>query len=191
MVGLIIVDVQNDFVEGGALGVNGGLAIIPGIVKLMQELGDNALVITTQDWHPANHSQFKDNGGIWPVHCVEGSHGAMLVKELAAALPKDTVRITKGFDADKDGYSGFEGETFIDGFGGLTLEQALKELGVDKVYVCGIATDYCVKATAMDAKKLGLDVHYIQNLSVGVSPETTEAAEVEMAAAGITFHRVG
>lgn len=185
---LIIVDMQNDFVEGGALVVKGGLALIPVINKIISELApQGVVVVTTQDWHPANHSQFKDNGGIWPTHCVAGSVGSDIVAGLD--IPTDTIRIFKGNNRLLDGYSGFEGVTDKTE-GGHALEAVLYEKGIDTVYVCGIATDYCVKATALDALKAGFRVYYLYNASVGVSPETVAKAEIEMNLAGIQTMRL-
>jgi nicotinamidase/pyrazinamidase len=181
---IIIVDVQNDFVEGGALAVKGGRSIIPTIQKLIAELPAE-LVITTQDWHPLDHSQFEPQGGPWPVHCVQGSKGAELVPELQ--LPPDSIHIVKGFFPEQDGYSGFEGH---EKEGLDTLEALLRNNHIELVYVCGIATDYCVKATALDAVKAGLRVVFVENASVGVADDTVAAARTEMAQAGIQFMKV-
>jgi nicotinamidase/pyrazinamidase len=188
---IIIVDVQNDFVEGGALAVKGGKAIIPKINAIVQgTLGQRSLVITTQDWHPLNHSQFETNGGNWPVHCLEGSAGANLVKELQDALPKGALHAFKGMDSGEDGYSAFEGYVFVDGPGDVALNEILKTYGTTHVYVCGIATDHCVRATVMDAVKHGYSVTLLTDCIAGVSHDSSEAALTEMAKASVQFMSV-
>lgn len=182
---IIVVDVQNDFIEGGALAVAGGKAIIPTINKLLAEVGQNALVITTQDWHPMDHTQFNIEGGPWPVHCVQNSKGAELADELQ--VPSDHVWIQKGADRTQDGYSAFDGEGKVTG---LTLNEILQTHAIKTVYVCGIATDYCVKATALDAKKNGYDTYVVDNAIAGVTPTTSAQAICEFRAAGIHLMRV-
>lgn len=183
---IIIVDVQNDFVEGGALAVTGGRAIVPIINKLVNELGDRVLVVTTQDWHPANHSQFVEQGGPWPVHCVAGSEGSDIVKGLD--IPAGTeVRVFKGQDPTQDGYSGFDGITDKTE-GSIPLDSLLRDHGIQNLYVCGIATDYCVRATVLDAIRLGYNVHVVKNACVGVEDDTTAHALLEMQGAGAKMY---
>ena len=178
-IAIIVVDVQNDFVEGGALAVSGGRALVPKINDFVQRAGQDALVIFTMDWHPANHSQFKEKGGIWPVHCVQGTPGAELVRELEIPAGSEIVR--KGTQPERDGYSGFEGENRR----GQTLQEILQERGIRRVYVCGIATDHCVRATALDAVKAGYEVHVRADLIAGVKQQDSEVAIEEMRAGGI------
>jgi nicotinamidase/pyrazinamidase len=152
---LIVVDVQNDFADpAGGLSVAGGDRII-GAVNREIEAGAAAgsLVVATQDWHPEHTPHFARDGGVWPVHCVGGTWGAEL--HPALALPPDAPRIRKGANGE-DGYSGF---TMRDPVSGETipteLEALLRTNGVNAVVVVGLATDYCVKATALDAIRLG------------------------------------
>ncbi len=178
-VAIIVVDVQNDFVEGGALAVNGGRALVPKINDFVRRAGKDAVVIFTMDWHPANHAQFKVNDGIWPVHCVLGTPGAELVSELEIPAGAEIVR--KGTQPERDGYSGFEGENK----NGQTLQEILETRGVRRVYVCGIATDHCVRATALDAVKAGYEVHVRSDLVAGVKQKDSEVAIEEMRAEGV------
>lgn len=187
---IIIVDVQNDFVDGGALAVKGGKAIIPHIAKVVDEMKGRALIITTQDWHPVDHSQFSPNPDYkttWPVHCVQGSAGAHLVQELLDILPKDTIHAFKGEDKNEDGYSAFESYIFIDGPGDTPLDEVLKTDGITHLYVCGIATDYCVQATVADALLHGYRVTLLTDCIAGVAENTSDEAISLMAQAGVQF----
>jgi nicotinamidase/pyrazinamidase len=145
---LIVVDVQRDFCEGGALAAADTLSLL----KPLQECIDaarqaGAVIVFTQDWHPANHSSFMPNGGPWPVHCVANSAGAELMPPLQA-LAADVI-IHKGVAADGAGYSGFE----------MTgLAERLKESGIKRIGVSGIATEYCVRATALDGLRAGFEI---------------------------------
>eukprot|EP01104_Vermistella_antarctica_P020489 TRINITY_DN8770_c0_g1_i1.p1 TRINITY_DN8770_c0_g1~~TRINITY_DN8770_c0_g1_i1.p1 ORF type:complete len:232 (+),score=36.05 TRINITY_DN8770_c0_g1_i1:93-698(+) len=182
---LIIVDVQNDFCPGGSLAVTTGDEVIPVINELRKRLSFD-LVVTTQDWHPADHSQFKsahpeghpqDKGRVlWPDHCVQGTKGAALHKDLIV-LETD-VTIKKGSNVDEDGYSGFD-ET--------RLSETLKEAGVECVFVCGLATDYCVKATAVDAAAAGFETSVIVDACRGVAPDTVEKAMTAFAASDVSI----
>ena len=192
---LIIVDVQNDFLPGGALPVTNGDKIVPIVNRLMSRFD---LIVATQDWHPPGHGSFAANHGgrkpgemieldglpqiLWPTHCVQNTRGA----EFAPGL--DSKRITrvfqKGTDPKIDSYSGF----FDNGHRKATgLGQFLQEKGVSDAYVCGLATDYCVKFTALDAAALGLRTHLILDASRGVElkPGDIEAAVAAMQAAGV------
>jgi nicotinamidase/pyrazinamidase len=143
---LLIIDFQNDFSPGGVLAVPDGDAIAPRVRELIDS-GRFDLVVATRDWHPPEHGSFADNGGIWPVHCVAGTPGA----ELHESLPRDRIDVIvdKGTDPETEGYSGFEG---------TTLGDLLRERAIDRVTVVGLATDYCVRATALDALAAGLEV---------------------------------
>jgi nicotinamidase/pyrazinamidase len=180
-VAILVVDVQNDFVEGGALAVNGGRALVPKINHFLRNAGQNAVVIFTMDWHPANHAQFKVNGGIWPVHCVQGTAGAELVSGLDIPAGAEIVR--KGTRPELDGYSGFEGRNERD----ETVDDILQARGARRAYVCGIATDYCVRATALDALAAGYEVHVKSDLIAGVTEEDSKAALEEMKARGVVI----
>jgi nicotinamidase/pyrazinamidase len=151
---LIIVDVQNDFCPGGALAVPQGDEVIPTINRLLKQ---SWLSVATMDWHPAEHSSFEPHGGPWPLHCVQGTTGAELHPELDADSIQLT--ITKASHRDKDAYSGFDG---------TDLARILREKGITRVVVCGIATDYCVKATAHDALEEGFEVVVLEDAIRGV-----------------------
>ena len=145
---LIVVDVQNDFLPGGALAVNDGDAVIPLINECMQLFAARRLSIyATRDWHPDDHCSFAENGGIWPKHCVADSPGAQFAERLA--FPDDVTIVNKGTVSDKEAYSGFQG---------TSLSDQLHEKGVERVIVGGLATDYCVLHTVIDALANGFDV---------------------------------
>lgn len=143
---LIVVDFQDDFTPGGALGVDEGDEI--GVrVNELAAAGDFDLVVATRDWHPPDHGSFLQQGGTWPVHCVAGTPGA----QLHPALDRSRVDVVldKGTDPQTDGYSGFDG---------TTLETLLRDRDVDELVVAGLATDYCIKHTALDALRAGFAV---------------------------------
>lgn len=170
---LIVVDVQNDFCPGGALAVEHGDKVVPVLNRVMDRF---PVVVTTQDWHPANHVSFKEQGGIWPPHCVVGTHGAELHKDLRQ--DRVTLRILKDDTPTKDTYSGFQQTDLAD---------RLREMGVTDVVVGGLATDYCVKTTAIDAKSAGFGVKVLRDASrpVNVNPGDEEKAYRDMKAAGV------
>ena len=171
---LIVVDVQRDFCPGGALAVPDGDAVIEPINRLM---GAFELVVATRDWHPPDHGSFAPHGGPWPVHCVAGSDGAALHPELDAA-GIDLI-LDKGIRADTDGYSGFED---------TGLDAALRERGVDTVHVCGLALDYCVRATALDARRAGFAVIVHGEATRAVDPAGTgRRALAELRGAGVSL----
>lgn len=145
---LIVVDVQNDFLPGGALAVKDGDAVIPVINECIGVFTAKTLpIFATADWHPTDHCSFLENGGTWPKHCVANSPGAQFAKDLE--LPHDATIVHKGTDVDKEAYSGFQG---------TDLTGQLHEQGVKRVLVGGLATDYCVLNTVMDALNEGFDV---------------------------------
>ena len=171
---LILVDIQNDFCPGGALAVNEGDRIVPIVNRLISEF---PLVISTQDWHPANHISFKQQGGPWPPHCVQGTQGAQLRPDLNT----DTISyyFRKASSPDKDAYSEFEGKDEQ----GRSLGEALKRHGVNKLYVVGLATDYCVLETVLDGIKYGYEVYPVIDAmrAVNVDPDDGEKALRKMA----------
>jgi nicotinamidase/pyrazinamidase len=171
---LLIIDFQNDFTPGGALAVPDGDAIAARINALSAS-GDYDLVVATRDWHPADHSSFKVNGGPWPVHCVAGTAGAELHPDLDQT--RIDVIVDKGQDVDTDGYSGFAG---------TDLDELLRERGITQVTVVGLATDYCVKNTALDALRAGFAVTVDSNAVRGVEiePGDSERALAEVRTAG-------
>jgi nicotinamidase/pyrazinamidase len=171
---LLIVDFQNDFTPGGALGVDGGDEIAERLNSLAADERFE-LVVATRDWHPPDHGSFREQGGIWPVHCVAGTEGA----ELHPALDRERVDrvVDKGQDVNADGYSGFEA---------TLLEELLRSHGVDQVTIGGIATDYCVKNTALDALRLGFGVTVDREAvrGVEVAAGDSQRALEEIQAAG-------
>lgn len=177
MKALIIIDVQHDFLPGGSLAVPGGDAIIQPILALRKMFD---LTVFTQDWHPANHSSFKEYGGIWPIHCVQNSHGAEIEKSL---LRKDDIVVRKGTLQEVDSYSGFWDNERKHKTG---LDALLKARSIDTVYVCGLATDYCVKFTVLDAIESGYTVHLMADACRGVDANKgdTQRAVVEMKNSG-------
>ncbi|WP_346010496.1 nicotinate phosphoribosyltransferase [Nocardioides sp. WS12] len=185
--GLIVVDVQNDFVEGGSLGVTGGREVAGRIsAHLAATAGDYALVAASRDWHHANdtngghfHAPGEDPDFVntWPVHCVQGDAGSDYAPELVTDAV--THHVVKGMG--EAAYSAFEGVTED----GARLADLLRAAGVTEVDVTGIATDYCVRATALDAVKEGFVVRLLPGLHAGVAPDSSAAALEEMAAAGV------
>jgi nicotinamidase/pyrazinamidase len=173
---LLVVDVQNDFCPGGALAVTDGDLVVPVVNGLAPHF---RRIFYTQDWHPANHISFKNQGGIWPPHCVADTLGAQLHPYLR--LP-DAVAIKKGTEPDKEAYSGFQ-ET--------DLAERLRKANIKRVMIAGLATDYCVKATALDALKAGFDVVVVADAvrGVDVSLGDSEKALDDMKKAGAEISR--
>jgi nicotinamidase/pyrazinamidase len=173
---LIVVDVQNDFCPGGALPVPHGDQVVPAINQVLA-LTD-WLTVATRDWHPQDHCSFTPQGGIWPVHCVAGTRGAALHPEVHAMKIRRI--ISKATTKEAEAYSGFQG---------TELAGILKEQGIRRVFVCGLATDYCVRATALDARKAGLEVVVLEDAIRGVEVQSGDCARAieEMAATGIRF----
>lgn len=182
---LFIIDVQNDFTEGGALGVDGGTAVAQAITRyLADHAGEYKVIFASRDWHDVGN----DNGGhfaagaepdfvtTWPVHCVAGTNGAAYHPDLKT--DKVTYHIRKGQGVPA--YSIFEGHTEA----GSSVHNLLDEHGVDVIDVAGIATDYCVRASALDALSHGQRVRVLTDLVAGVAPRSSEAALAELAHAG-------
>ena len=173
---LILVDIQNDFCPGGALGVADGDKIITPantLIKSFTEKGEP--VFFTRDWHPADHASFSENGGTWPPHCVADTEGARFHKDLI--IPENALIISKAIETTLEAYSGFEG---------TALTTHLRSLDIDSLVVMGLATDYCVKATVMDALKEGFAVTVVSDgvMAVNVSDGDGEKALLEMSKAG-------
>jgi nicotinamidase/pyrazinamidase len=178
---LIIVDVQKDFCPGGALPAPGGDRIIPALNRHIAEARQRDMpVYASRDWHPAVTSHFKEYGGEWPPHCVQASAGAQFHGDLK--LPADAVVISKGDDPARPGYSAFDGHTAD----GTMLLHDLRDRQITRLYVAGIATDYCVKATALDAARAGLEVRVLRDAITGidVNPGDADRALEEMSNAG-------
>jgi nicotinamidase/pyrazinamidase len=188
---LIVVDVQNDFADPtGSLSVPGGLAIIGHINREISQATDaGALVILTQDWHPPSTPHFAKDGGIWPVHCVADTWGAELHPDLLA--PADAPRVRKGTRGE-DGYSGFTTRDPVSGAEAPTeLEGMLRDESIERVVVVGLATDYCVKATALDGARLGFDTFVLLDAVAAVErePGDGERAIEAMSDAGVGLWR--
>ena len=191
---LIVVDLQNDFCPGGALAVPGGDEVVDVANELLAEI---PLSVLTQDWHPGGHVSFASSYDrqayelddsvdpprvLWPDHCVAGSPGADFHPALKTERAKLIIR--KGFSLNLDSYSAFFEN---DGITPTGLAGWLSSLGVGSVVVMGLATDYCVKATVMDALNLGYSVVVIEDLIRGVAPDTSAQAIADMKAAGVWF----
>jgi nicotinamidase/pyrazinamidase len=171
---LIVVDVQRDFCEGGALAASDTLSLLKPLQETIEAARRaNAVIVYTKDWHPENHSSFKTNGGPWPVHCAADTRGAELMPPLKAG--GDEIVIHKGVHKDGAGYSGFE----------LTgLENQLKKLNITRVAVAGIATEYCVRATALDGLQSGFETVVLADLIRAVQPEEMSRVLEELKKAG-------
>lgn len=169
---LIVVDPQNDFCPGGSLAVSEGDEIFGAVNAAM---GKFRHVLATQDWHPPDHAYFQAFGGPWPYHCLEGSPGAEFHPKLNAAGIQETVR--KGTDRNLDGYSGFAG---------TDLAERLRGRGVRRVFICGLATDYCVKATAIEAVEHGFETYVLTDAirPVEIEPGDGDRAIQAMEQAG-------
>jgi nicotinamidase/pyrazinamidase len=158
---LLIIDMQNDFLPGGALGVASGHEVVAPINHLIELFREQGLpIVASRDWHPNDHCSFADQGGPWPPHCVAGTPGAEFTAELA--LPDDAIVVSKADTAPVDAYSAFAG---------TSLASQLRERGVERVTVCGLATDYCVLNTVTDALEEGFDAIIV--------PEAMRAVDVE------------
>ena len=192
-VALIVVDVQNDFADpGGSLAVRGGTEVIAVINReATLATGNGAVVVCTQDWHPEHTPHFAKDGGAWPDHCIAGTWGAELHPGLV--LPEGTPRVRKGANGE-DGYSGF---TMRDPVGGETiateLEGLLRDASVDDIVVTGLATDYCVKATALDAVRLGFTTSVLTDAvaAVDLQPGDGDRALDELREAGVRLASTG
>lgn len=188
---LLIVDVQNDFCPGGALGVPEGNKIAPFINKYIKIFSKKKLpIFATRDWHPTKTKHFKDFGGVWPVHCIQNTRGAQFHPKLR--LPKETILLYKGIYPERDGYSAFEAENER----GMSFLSLLKRLGVEEIYISGLAIDYCVKFSACDALRQGFKVRLLMDAVKGVNlrPNDSERAIKEMVKKGakkITLKDIG
>ncbi|MDI3341202.1 MAG: bifunctional nicotinamidase/pyrazinamidase [Sphaerobacter sp.] len=182
--GLLVVDVQNDFCPGGALAVPEGHRVVPVLNEYLRRFAAAGLPIyASRDWHPEHTRHFQAHGGPWPPHCVQGTPGAAFHPDLE--LPPSTVIVTKGSDPEEDAYSAFHGRTPE----GEPLAERLRRDGVTHLYIGGLATDYCVRASALDALDMGLAVTVLTDAirGVEVQPGDSQRAIEEMAARGATF----
>lgn len=168
---LVIVDLQIDFCPGGALAVPNGDRIVPLVNTLVPKFEKK---FKTRDWHPDDHISFKSRGGVWPPHCVAGTRGAEFHPELKA---DSAIEIRKGTDPDSEAYSGLQGTDLAD---------LLKSAGVSRLFVCGLATDYCVRSTTLDALDSGFEVVVVTDAvrGVEVKPGDSKAALDEMKSKG-------
>jgi nicotinamidase/pyrazinamidase len=186
---LVVVDVQNDFADpAGSLSVRDGDAVVPVINReITMATSAGALVVATQDWHPESTPHFAKDGGIWPVHCVADTWGSELHPDLA--VPADAPRIHKGSNGE-DGYSGFTMRDPTTGEEKPTeLDPLLRDRGIEEVVVVGLATDYCVSATALDAARLGYTTAVLTDAiaSVDLQPGDGERALEAMRDAGVAM----
>jgi len=170
---LLVVDAQNDFCPGGALGVSGGDKIIPALNKYIKIFSkQNLPVFASRDWHPKKTVHFKKFGGVWPVHCVQDTKGAAFHPKLK--LPKEAILLYKGMDPRKDSYSVFQAEDKS----GVGFAVLLKILGIEELYIGGLATDYCVKYSAIDALKEGFRVKILMDAVKGVNLKPSDSENV-------------
>jgi len=188
---LVVVDLQNDFCPDGALAVRDGHAIVPVVNRYLEQFrAAGAPVFLTRDWHPPVTRHFQAYGGVWPPHCVQGTSGARFHSGLAA--PAEAVVVSKGMDPSADAYSAFQAEDDS----GRLLGDALAARGVRRIYVGGLATDYCVRATALEAIREGLEVVVLTDAIGAVDLEPGDGARAigEMRDAGarmVTLNELG
>ena len=178
---LILVDVQNDFCPGGALPVKDGDRIVAVLNRYIKKFSDAGLpIIATRDWHPEKTRHFKSGGGIWPAHCVQGTEGGKF--HPALAIDNSIIVVSKGESPDADSYSGFEAVTSD----GMKLGDLLRLRGVERLFVGGLATDYCVKDTVLDGLQEGFKVVLLEDAIRGVdlAPDDSKNALAAMRQAG-------
>jgi nicotinamidase/pyrazinamidase len=179
---LLVVDIQRDFLPGGALGVRGGDEVIPVLNRYIAIARRHGMpIIATRDWHPADHCSFHARGGPWPEHCVQDTPGAAFAPQLD--LPEDAIIVSKATQADQEAYSTFSG---------TGLAQRLREAGVQRVLIGGLATDYCVRYSTRDALAEGFEVIVLDDAvrAVEVQPGDGARAKEEMKASGAVSARL-
>jgi nicotinamidase/pyrazinamidase len=187
---LLLVDVQNDFCPGGALPVAEGDRVVPVLNEYIARFAERGLpVYASRDWHPAETSHFKAWGGPWPPHCVQNTTGAEFHPGLA--LPPDAVVVSKGMDPSRDSYSAFQASEREGG--GTPLDESLRRRGVRTLYVGGLATDYCVRASVLDARRAGFEVVLLEDAvrGIDVKPGDVQRALGEMTQAGARTATLG
>ncbi len=183
---LILVDVQRDFCMGGAFPVPDGDSIVPVLNQYVQKFAAaRAPIYATRDWHPPNHISFTSQGGSWPQHCVQNTDGAAFHPGLE--LPERVTIISKALEPSSDAYSGFEG---------TNLAEDLRNQGINRLFIGGLATDYCVKHTVLDALDLGFDVILLEDAIRGVDVTAGDSDKairdmVEKGAKTATFDQIG
>jgi nicotinamidase/pyrazinamidase len=176
---LLIVDVQNDFCPNGALGVAEGDKVVPVLNRWIDKArSENVPVFFSRDWHPAHHISFKERGGPWPPHCVQETPGAAFHSSLH--LPPNPEIISKGYELNADSYSAF---------GGTGLDEKLKRREVQRLWIGGLALDYCVRETTLEAIRKGFEVHVIVEgtRAVNVKPDDGKRALEDMRKAGASL----
>jgi nicotinamidase/pyrazinamidase len=163
---LVVVDVQRDFCPGGALAVKEGDKVVALLNKVIEASGKSGLpIFFTRDWHPPNHMSFKEQGGIWPPHCVQGTAGAEFHPDLR--IPRGAIVISKGDNPRAEAYSGFQG---------TDLAARLKKAGVDEIILGGLTTDYCVRESSIDALRAGFTVDVIEDCTRAVNVKSGDGA---------------
>lgn len=169
---LVVVDIQNDFCPGGALSVPHGDEIIPALNKYIEIFSkDKFPVFLTRDWHPVKTSHFSEFGGTWPEHCVQNTEGARFHPQLK--IPKGAIIISKGMDPSEDSYSAFQARDAKD----RSLPDLLKKYGSEEIYIGGLATDYCVRYTSIDAIKAGFKVVLLRDAMKGIDLKPGDSDE--------------
>jgi len=185
---LLIIDVQNDFCPGGALAVPEGDKIVPVLNRYIELFLSKGLpIFVSRDWHPEKTKHFKDFGGLWPKHCIQKTRGAEFHPGLK--LPDKIIILSKGMDPEKDSYSVFQGADSQ----GKSFLNLLSFMGIIELYVGGLATDYCVKESVLDALKNGFKVKLLMDAIKGVNEESSREAIKQMVARGaeqITFEKL-
>ena len=176
---LLIVDVQKDFLPGGSLAIETGEEVVGVLNRWIQAAREcGAKIIASRDWHPPGHTSFKQQGGPWPVHCLQDTEGAEFHPDLQ--LPDDAEVVSKGMRPDRDNYSPFDNTGLAD---------ELRRQGVQRVFIGGLAQDVCVRQTALDARRAGFEVHLIEDATRPVDPKKGECAVDEMREAGVFVER--
>lgn len=179
---LLVADIQNDFLPGGALGIADSDEIIPTLQTYIQRFHGHSLpIFLSRDWHPPGHCSFRTQGGVWPAHCVAGSPGSLPPPTFDA--PASAVIIYKAIDQDREAYSAFQG---------TSLHRHLQAIGARRLFIGGLATDYCVLNTVKDARRMGYDVCLLMDgiKAVNLQPEDGRQAEQEMIRLGAVPVRV-
>lgn len=181
---LVVVDVQNDFCPGGSLAVPEGDRVVPVLNRYIGRFAEaGAPIFVSRDWHPAQTKHFQAYGGVWPPHCVQGTAGAAFHAQLG--LPGEALVVSKGMDPEQDAYSAFQAEDER----GTPFASAIQTRGVRRLFVGGLATDYCVKATALDALALGYRAAVLTDAvaAVDLEPGDGDRALAELADAGVVL----
>ncbi len=172
---LLLVDIQRDFCPGGALPVEGGSDVVPVLNRWIDAARQcGARIVASRDWHPPDHTSFRDRGGRWPQHCIQDSEGAEFHPDLK--IPEDAKIVSKGLRPDADNYSAFDRTPLAD---------ELRHSGIQRIFLGGLAQDVCVRQTALDARQLGFEVHLITDATRPLSAQDGERALREMQQAGV------